>query len=134
MIKKAFAFVFSYKGRISRKSYLIFHAVAIPLILILTYPALNHLELRQLCVMIIGYCTIPISIKRCHDINWNAWAYLGFMWCIPMFSQVFSFYTNILITAITIRIIGSIWLLGACVYLCFKRGTQGTNQYGESPL
>ena len=135
MIKKAFAFVFSYKGRIGRKSYLIFHAIAIPIIVILTYPYLNNfLVLRQITVFIIGYCSIPISIKRCHDIDWNAWAYLGFTWFVPMFSQTFSFYTDILITAIVVRIIGSIWLLGTCIYLSSKRGTQGTNKYGESPI
>ena len=135
MKKKVFAFLFSYKGRIGRKSYLIFHAIAIPIIVILTYPFLspNTLVLRQITVFIIAYCSIPISIKRCHDIDWNAWAYLGFTWCIPMFSQTFSFYTNVLITAIIVRIIGSIWLLGACVYLCSKRGTQGPNRYGEMP-
>ena len=135
MIKAGFAFMFSYKGRASRKDYLIIHAVAIPLLLALTYPSLslNSLAIRQWVAMIIIYCTIPISIKRCHDIGWNTWAYLGFVWFIPMFSRAFSFHTNVLITAIVIRIIGSIWLLVACVYLCIRRGTHTANRDGEIP-
>ena len=131
-LKHCWWLFFSYKGRIGRKNYLVFHAIAIPLIVILTYPSVNHLALRQFTVFIIGYFSLPISIKRCHDIGWNAWAYLGFTWFVPMFSRLFSFHTDILITAIGVRMIGSIWLLGTCIFLCSKQGIQDKNKYGES--
>jgi uncharacterized membrane protein YhaH (DUF805 family) len=134
MMKKAFAFVFSYKGRISRKSYLIFHAIAIPLIITLTYPAFRGQFLCIAGVIIIGYCTIPVSVKRYHDLDMGFWAFLGCSWFIPITLQAFTYQSGIPIEILFWNIGKFLWILGTCIYLCSKRGTQGTNKYGEAPI
>ena len=127
MIKKAFTFVFSYKGRIRRKSYLIFHVIAIPLIVTLTYFRDNLLCI--IGVIIIGYCTIPVSVKRYHDLDMGFWAFLGCSWFVPIMCQA-CIYQSRLGTEILFWNIGKFaWMLGTCIYLCSKRGTQGTNKY-----
>lgn len=142
MIKKAFAFVFSYKGRISRKSYLMFHAVdtllmAIVVVIFLTTfgdtPSKDipewFTEWYMLIVIILAYCTIPISVKRYHDLDMGFWAFLGCSWFIPIFCQLTWARTG----NISVLIIKFLWMLGTCIYLCSKHGTQGTNKYGEAP-
>ena len=143
MMKKTFTFLFSYKGRIGRKNYLIFHiidALLMTAAVIIFLTAFRDVPFRDqpewfntwymLTIVIAGYCTIPVSVKRYHDLDMGFWAFLGCSWFFPIFCQLTWARTG----NISVLILKFLWMLGTCIYLCSKRGTQGTNKYGEVPI
>ena len=87
-MKRIFKLIFSYKGRINRTTYFLYHICGLGGYFIFTYfymsfkesvfseASINFQYLLDIGHILLGglgvvllYCTIPISIKRCHDIN-----------------------------------------------------------------
>ena len=114
---------FNFKGRASRKEYFLFYLLSIiPSII----SALFHLPLlvwfpqvgvfRILMILLLQIVSLVLIIpglavvfRRLHDTNRSAWFYLIAL----------------------IPIVGPIWLL---IVLFFKKGTEGENKYGNTPL
>ena len=88
------------------------------------------------------YGTIPVSVKRYHDLNKSGWKYLIWSCLIPVVPITIG-----LITAITAIIfdewnqlfsygvvgvlIGFIYSIAYFIYLCLKRGTSEKNEYSD---
>lgn len=126
---------FFFKGRASRFSffaacilnviivYLAFHlcifiAEFVRLEADLIYPVLVFL----LILVILTLLTLPIIVRRLHDINLSGWWVLL---CAVLFYVLFyieQFYI--------VSILGTIFLL----ILIFKKGTKGPNRFGDDPL
>lgn len=143
-VKIALAFLFSYKGRIGRKSYLIFHVIAILLIVVvvLIYMATysKKPDMREdfhlwyvLSIGIAGYCTIPVSVKRYHDLDMNFWAFLGCSWFFPILCQLGSYQAHTLGGSLFFTIGKFLWILGTFIYLCRKPSMPHENKYGAVP-
>ena len=84
----------------------------------LIYPILVFL----LILVILTLLTLPIIVRRLHDINLSGWWILS---CSILFYVLFyikQFYI--------VSILGTIFLL----ILIFKKGTKGPNRFGEDPL
>ncbi|WP_136082062.1 DUF805 domain-containing protein [Pontiella desulfatans] len=107
-------FLFSIKGRVSRKQYWLYFVlpISIPWVSLSTFLAMNYpeesLTFRLLCMPIIYWIAICAMGKRWHDRNKSAW------W----------------ILILLIPIIGGLWFL---VEGGFLKGTDGSNRFGDDP-
>jgi len=83
--------------------------VAVPIAVIAVVTAESGNEGLQPLFSVITFAALsPITVKRLHDIDMSGWYYFVFL--IPLINVIFG------------------------LILLFKKGTQGTNRYGEDPL
>ena len=123
--------LFSYKGRINRKTYLLYHVCGSGGYFLLTYMFMAflsperealHPELQYLLYvfqvllgflgMLLFYCALPVTVKRLHDTNVSG----KVLWrgIVPFIGQFYHLYVIFL-------------------YCPIVSGTKGKNAYGESP-
>lgn len=99
---------FSVKGRITRKDFWLYWIVpALALSLALYALHAGNTTMDLVCVLLI-WPAVAVCTKRLHDLNQSGW------WQLVML----------------IPLAGAITLFAMCG---FKRGTLGTNEYGEDP-
>ena len=166
MMKQFASFFFSYKGRVGRKGYLLSHLCGLGGYVLLTYFYITGVayrdldsllavgqfllvEIGQFLLVVMGllllYCTIPISIKRYHDLNRSCWSFWLWSWLIPLVVLIgmilslmfhddgheFEFRRTLAFALYTV--IECIYLLGSFIVLCCLSGTAGENRYGDPP-
>ena len=161
-MKQFASFFFSYKGRVGRKGYLLFHLCGLGGYVLLTYfyitgtayPDIDSLlavgqfllvEIGGVLLIVMGllllYCTIPISIKRYHDLNRSCWSFWLWSWLIPLVLKIGMIlsvmgqeveFRRTLVFALYV-VIDGIYLLGSFIVLCCLSGTAGENRYGDPP-
>jgi uncharacterized membrane protein YhaH (DUF805 family) len=114
--------LFSFQGRIPRRTYWIVALIQIPIGIVygiiaglvvgfLRGPEINREQMRLLLIPLYVFSVwvgLAVSVKRCHDRDKSGWFVL--IGLIPF--------------------IGAIWLL---IELGFLRGTLGPNEYGDDP-
>lgn len=155
-MRKFTQLLFSYKGRINRKTYLLYHICGLGGYLLVTYTFMAflipereilHPELQYLPYvvqvllgflgMVLIYGALPISVKRLHDISRSGW------WLL-LIGGVGILIKLIFIPRITSPVKAfdaALWLLisdmlvpfVAFIFLCCLPGTEGKNRYGEMP-
>ena len=148
--------LFSYKGRINRKTYLLYHVCGLGSYFLLAYAFIEffmpvrdtlHPEVEYLLYvvqilfgflgMLLLYGTLPVSVKRLHDISRSGWWLL-----LP--GVVGIVFKLIFVSRITnpVRAFDSVFWLFASdmllpfvvfIFLCCWSGTKGKNRYGENP-
>ena len=148
--------LFSYKGRISRKTYLLYHICGLGGYFLVAYVFMDfiipvrdtlHLELQYLLYVVqvllgflgvlLLYGTLPVSVKRLHDISRSGWWLLlprvvGIVFKLIFVSRI----TNpVRAFDIVFWLLASDMLLPFVVFifLCCLSGTKGKNRYGENP-
>jgi uncharacterized membrane protein YhaH (DUF805 family) len=102
----------SMKGRISSRDYFARGFAMIGLIIMFLYVANSEslsIKIFSYAIVLISYCTLAIqTIKRLYDIGRiGEWALILL---IPFLNIIF------------------------CLYLMFKTGQKGSNQYGKNPF
>ena len=129
-MKKIRYLLFSYKGCINRKTYWLYHICAFIGYYILAYiyqkifmpnidnmhPELLYLidiflSLLGLLGMLLLYGTIPVTVKRLHDLNRSGWPS---PWSL-------------------IPLLGVFYAINTVFGCCFVKGTEGRNRYGDLP-
>ena len=154
--------IFSYKGRVGRKQYLIYHICGLGGYFLLTYIYMSFKEaifyevgvnvqfLLNLGQMLLGalglfmfYCAIPVSIKRCHDLNRAWWHYCLWSWLLPIGLNI-----AIILSAVAFRksgrlvhlqgfgllfVFDALYALAAFIALSAIPGTKGENKFGHPP-
>ena len=155
-MRKFTQLLFSYKGRINRKTYLLYHVCGLGGYFLVTYTFIAfliperdtlHPELQYLLYvvqvllgflgMLLLYGTLPISVKRLHDLSQSGWWLLlpgivGILLKLIFGSRI----TNP-VEAFDVVF----WLLTldmlvpfvAFIFLCCLPGTKDKNRYGEMP-
>jgi uncharacterized membrane protein YhaH (DUF805 family) len=141
-------YLFSFKGRISRKSYwlgsLMWLALGFLLFALLSV-ALNPEELfgtkedaTQLSVLSRIYliATIPLYwptyalfLKRIHDFGMGNYVFWPFMILTVIYFGLELTKINVIASGLAILILLGIWTVAGCI-----KGTQGPNKYGSDPL
>ena len=145
---------FSYKGRINRKTYLLYHVCGLGSYFLLTYAFMEfampvrdtlHPELEYLLYvvqvlfgllgMLLLYGTLPVSVKRLHDISQSGWWLL-----LPaVVGIVFKFIFGLRITNPVEAFDVVFWLFTldmlvpfiTFIFLSFLPDTKCQNRYGE---
>lgn len=157
-MRKIIQLLFSYKGRVNRKTYLLYHVCSFGGYYIFAYffmeslipkrdsmhPELQYLlEILQYMLGLLGilllYGTIPVTVKRLHDINRSGWwlllsSIINLFALILIFGGIgggfrqqalaFSFYFLWTLLSLIIAFVSFI------LYCCLP-GTKGINNYGE---
>ena len=128
---------FQFKGRASRKEYLsflIFDNFLLFLMGFLVNISSSNIVIVTLAVvykLISIFPSISVTVRRVHDLNLSAW------WCtilIVLFSMLIPFIkisTNIIALCALIILGISIFILS--LFVIFKKGTDGVNDYGQPP-
>ena len=78
--------------------------------------------------------SISVTVRRVHDLNLSAWWCLILTIIIVLFSMLIPFIkisTNII--ALCALIILGISIVISALFVIFKKGTDGVNDYGEPP-
>ena len=145
MFAKVFKLIFSHKGRINRKTYLLFHVCVLGGFLLVVFLNLFVILLPEvilallvlLMIVPVVYGMFSVSIKRFHDMNKS-----GLRWWI------FVCLVGIIESGIKLMLIifsaegqnfggfADVFLLFPglfYIYYMCKPGTQGKNLYGEPP-
>jgi uncharacterized membrane protein YhaH (DUF805 family) len=128
---------FQFKGRASRKEYLFF-LIFNSLLLFLMGVLINISSSNIFIITLAGvyklisiFPSISVTVRRVHDLNLSAW------WCtilIVLFSMLIPFIkisTNIIALCALIILGISIFILS--LFVIFKKGTDGVNDYGQPP-
>lgn len=105
-------FLFSFEGRINRRTYWLRFGVPLFLIVLaaaIAAPPPAFGEVMSVMVLLTLWPAVAVGAKRCHDRNRPAWFLL--ICLLPL--------------------IGNIWLL---IELGFLRGTAGPNRFGPRPI
>lgn len=128
---------FQFKGRASRKEYLsflIFNSLLLFLMGVLINISSSNIFIITLAgvyKLISIFPSISVTVRRVHDLNLSAW------WCailIVLFSMLIPFIkisTNIIALCALIILGISIFILS--LFIIFKKGTDGVNDYGQPP-
>jgi uncharacterized membrane protein YhaH (DUF805 family) len=128
---------FQFKGRASRKEYLsflIFNSLLLFLMGVLINISSSNIFIITLAgvyKLISIFPSISVTVRRVHDLNLSAW------WCtilIVLFSMLIPFIkisTNIIALCALIILGISIFILS--LFVIFKKGTDGVNDYGQPP-
>ncbi|MEN9543943.1 MAG: hypothetical protein RLZZ598_776 [Pseudomonadota bacterium] len=103
--------LFSFQGRIPRKTYWLWGVGALLLVTIFCFILLGILGVKDLTMqylvnVLLLWPSLAVSVKRWHDRDKSAW------WLLIML----------------VPIIGALWALVECGFL---RGTVGPNRFGE---
>ena len=126
---------FQFKGRASRKEYLsflIFNSLLLFLMGVLINISSSNIFIITLAgvyKLISIFPSISVTVRRVHDLNLSAW------WCtilIVLFSMLIPFIkisTNIIALCALIILGISIFILS--LFVIFKKGTDGVNDYGQ---
>ena len=151
--------MFSYKGRIGRITYLLYHLCAFVGYFIVSYlympvkaefiadPSvhpeikylfeLGHILLGCIAVLLL-YCSIPISVKRYHDLNLRGWHYCIWSLALPtiikrvvLISGVAASVDAYFTIPLLIIAMQFIYYFLAFVVLCCIPGTKGENKFGS---
>ena len=128
---------FQFKGRASRKEYLsflIFNSLLLFLMGVLINISSSNIFIITLAgvyKLISIFPSISVTVRRVHDLNLSAW------WCtilIVLFSMLIPFIkisANIIALYALIILGISIFILS--LFVIFKKGTDGVNDYGQPP-
>lgn len=138
-LDRLFWFLFSFRGRISRDSFLVFLAGAFCVFPILTLFAAyspvvsGAANLALFLSVYVGSCVI---VKRFHDTGTGGW-WLGAALVVGVyFSSVYagvlaSPFRNLTVIYALLTLYGLLVLF--CLYCCFAKGDIGENSYGKEP-
>ena len=155
-MRKFTQLLFSYKGRINRKTYLLYHICGLGGYFLVAYAFMAffsperetlHPELQYLLYVVqvllgflgvlLLYGTIPTSVKRLHDLNQSGWWLLLIGIVIILLKLIFVPRTKNIVEAFDVVF----WLFAldmlvpfiTFVFLCCLPGTKDKNRYGEMP-
>ena len=98
---------FSLKGRINRKTYILFFIAFMVLYVILT-EILGENAGNGLFVLLAFYPLLSLQVKRWHDLDKSGW------WCLAGIVPILN--------------------LLCFIRLLTRKGTEGTNRFGDDPL
>lgn len=128
---------FQFKGRASRKEYLsflIFNSLLLFLMGVLINISSSNIFIITLAgvyKLISIFPSISVTVRRVHDLNLSAW------WCIiliVLFSMLIPFIKiSANIIALCALIILGISIVILSLFVIFKKGTDGVNDYGQPP-
>ena len=149
--------IFSYKGRVGRKTYLIYHicggfggfSIWFCGWFLLSYMFEGYipgylLKVVETLLMLIGilllYGTIPVSVKRHHDRDKSGWTYLIWTAVMPFgfnlcFSTIYTiiFPLDLFDTFMLVRNVYLFCFISGFIALCCLPSREGRNEYGDSP-
>ncbi|MBQ7303823.1 MAG: DUF805 domain-containing protein [Alphaproteobacteria bacterium] len=115
----AFGNIFSFSGRINRLHCFIYHLIVL---LICAIIAQNNIDAL---ILLYNIAMLPVISKRLHDINITFKYYVIYL--------IVAFILSVLTDgAIAPMFIAMDRLIG--LFLLFKKGTEGSNKYGPSPI
>jgi uncharacterized membrane protein YhaH (DUF805 family) len=135
---------FMLSSRMRRLPYFGYSILLVPIVLLLVllgiwavanarFPVAVLILLAVLLGAFIAWTGLALGVKRCHDFNKSGWFYFWAVWLPGMLSTTFSVQWGSANYEFQIPIIGGIAGLVALIgglYVLFKRGTDGPNQYG----
>jgi uncharacterized membrane protein YhaH (DUF805 family) len=135
---------FPLSGRIRRLSYFGYSLLLVPIFILLVllaiwaltdarFPVAAAILLSLLLAAFITWACLALGVKRCHDFNRSGWFYFWVVWLPGALSTTFSVHWGSVNYDFQLPVIGGIAGLVAFIgglYVLFKRGTDGPNQYG----
>lgn len=135
------------QGRASRREVwqvVLIATLVYVLVLVVTYVIVDKVgsiasafigkSIQTIASFIIGICTVPVSVRRLHDLGYSGKAIIPSV-CFSFILTLISLSGNDpgLIVAL-LGIIAAVYNLILFVLLGFIRGTKGPNKYGPDPL
>jgi len=131
-------------GRMRRLPYLGYSILLAPIAIVMVllgiwalssarFPVLGSILLAVLLGAFITWAGLALGVKRCHDFNKSGWFYFWVVWLPGALTTTFSVHWGSANYDFQIPVIGEIAGVVALIgglYVLFKRGTDGPNQYG----
>ena len=126
--------LFSFKGRVNRRDFILFNIVYLLIGIILDYLGyftiyffkfINEIVItNNLITLIYLIPDIFIKIRRMHDINFSGWI---------LFKLLIAFLLLLMVSPFLSMLFYVIFIMIIPIFLMFKKGTDGVNDYGEPP-
>ena len=137
-IDSLFWFLFSFRGRISRDQFLMFITASL---LVLPLPAVCAVwsglpAFWEIGGLLFSFSFLSVLVKRFHDSGTSAaWLFFTLVFVLFVMSVSFRVLNLAFIgtTALYVLIALSALLIVFCLYLCFAKGSIGSNRYGKEP-
>ena len=130
-----FWFLFSFRGRISRDQFLVFMLAGL-LVSFLSSPVVEYDEIPTSLLMgwiFAFYICSAVLVKRFHDSGtsaaWLIFAIMFFIFAWLIFTRILNLGTAVMYIVLTLLAL----LVIFCLYLCFAKGSIGSNRYGKEP-
>ncbi|MCC8461298.1 MAG: DUF805 domain-containing protein [Candidatus Megaira endosymbiont of Carteria cerasiformis] len=126
--------LFSFKGRVNRRDFIIFNIIYLFIGIILDclgyftiyfFNFMNEIVIaNSLITLIYLIPDIFIKIRRMHDINFSGWI---------LFKLLIAFLLLALISPFLSMLFYIMFIIIIPIFLMLKKGTEGINDYGEPP-
>lgn len=133
-----FWFLFSFRGRISRDQFLMFLAASL---FVLPLPAVcavwsGFSVFWNAGALMFSYAFLTVLVKRFHDSGTSAaWLFFTLFFVLFVLSVALRVLNLAFIGTSAMYVLLSLAALAIvfCLYLCFAKGSIGTNRYGKEP-
>lgn len=128
--------VFEIKSRSNRKEYIIFCILSILASYLVAHTTLSFKSYNRIISLLVFVCCLlnlipysTLTIRRLHDCNLKGWWYLMI---IPL--SVISVFIEVKMKQDIWFKIVMLYLMLLHFFLVLKKGTRGSNKYGEEPV